>query len=154
MIDVSDYEHVPAGPGIILVCHEAIYGLDQERDRLGLLYNRRTAVDGSDEGRLRQAIGAVEFAAAQLEREPEFEGKLRFDRRAWEVAVNDRALAPNTEATWASIEPLLRTVFDSMLGAGAYRLERAKDPRELFRVTVTALPAMVPVDGQNSARAY
>src|SRR5581483_11863318 len=97
MIDVSDYEHVPGGPGVILVCHEAIYGLDQEKDRLGLLYNRRTALDGTVEDRLRQAVGAVQSAAEQLEQEPEFAGTLRFDRAAWEVAINDRALAPNTE---------------------------------------------------------
>jgi len=136
MIDVSDYQHVPHGPGVILVCHEAIYGLDQERGKLGLLYNRRAALDGSEEDRLRQGIHAADSAAAQLEREPEFSGKLRFDRRAWEVAVNDRALAPNTEDTWSQLSPVIQKVFDSMLGSGNYRLERASDPRELFRVTV------------------
>src|SRR6516162_243578 len=78
MIDVSDYEHVPSGPGVILVCHEAIYGLDQEKGKLGLIYNRRTALEGSVEDRLRQAVNAAEFAAAQLEQEPEFQGNLQF----------------------------------------------------------------------------
>jgi len=138
MIDVSDYEHVPEGPGVILVCHEAIYGLDQERGQLGLLYNRRTALNGSAEDRLRQAVNAVESAAAQLESEPEFSGSLHFDRRQWEVAVNDRALAPNTEATWQSLSPVIQSVFDSILGAGRYQLHHHPDPRELFRVSVSA----------------
>jgi hypothetical protein len=132
MIDVSDYEHVPSGPGIILVCHEAIYSLD----KLGLVYNRRTALNGSVEDRLRQAVKSVESAAELLEKEPEFSGKLRFNRNAWEVAVNDRMLAPNTEATWKSLEPVLRKVFDSVIGAGKYTLQHHADPRELFRVTV------------------
>ncbi len=132
MIDVSDYEHVPSGPGIILVCHEAIYGLD----KLGLLYNRRTALNGSVEDRLRQAVGAAESAASLLEKEAEFSGKLRFDRNSWEVAVNDRMLAPNTEATWKSLEPVIRTVFDKVIGSGKYQLKHHADPRELFRVTV------------------
>jgi hypothetical protein len=136
MIDVSDYEHVPAGPGIILVCHEAIYGLDQEKGKLGLIYNRRTALEGTVEDRLRQAVSAAEFAAAQLEREPEFEGNLQFDRTSWEVAVNDRALAPNNEDTWNAVSPVIQKVFDSVIGAGQYRFERGRDPRELFRVTV------------------
>lgn len=136
MIDVSDYEHVPAGPGIILVCHEAIYGLDQEKDRLGLLYNRRTAAEGTVEDRLRQAVAAVESAAAQLEREPEFAGALRFDRGAWEVAVNDRALAPNNQATFNALAPVIQRVFDSVIGSGNYSLQRNSDPRELFRVTI------------------
>ncbi|HLK48327.1 MAG TPA: hypothetical protein VKT49_09345 [Bryobacteraceae bacterium] len=138
MIDVSDYEHVPSGPGIILVCHEAIYGLDQGKGRLGLVYNRRTALNGAVEDRLAQAVQSAERAAALLEQEPEFAGKLHFDRNGWEVAVNDRGLAPNTEATWASLEPVIRNVFDRVLGAGRYSLQHHADPRELFRVTVTA----------------
>lgn len=138
MIDVSDYEHVPNGPGVILVCHEAIYGLDQEKGKLGLLYNRRAALDGSVEDRLRQAVERAESAAAQLEREPEFAGHLHFDRRNWEVAVNDRALAPNTDATWTALAPVIEKVFEARFGPGTYRLERNRDPRELFRVAVSA----------------
>ncbi len=138
MIDVSDYEHVPSGPGVILVCHEAIYGLDQGKGKLGFVYNRRAAQDGSVEDRLRQAVEAADIAAGFLEREPEFVGKLRFDRKAWEVSVNDRALGPNTEATWEALRPVIRTVFDSVIGPGGYSLERGTDPRELFRVTVAA----------------
>jgi hypothetical protein len=137
-IDVSDYEHVPAGPGVILVCHEAIYGLDQGQGKLGLIYNRRTVWNGSVEDRLQQAIQAAESAAAQLEQEPEFAGKLSFDRNHWEVSVNDRALAPNTDATWELLEPAIGAVFDRMIGAGKYSLERNTDPRELIRVSVAA----------------
>ncbi|HLI86618.1 MAG TPA: hypothetical protein VKV17_22115 [Bryobacteraceae bacterium] len=135
-IDVADYEHVPEGPGVILVCHEAIYGLDEGKGRLGLVYNRRAVLDGSVEDRLRQAVNAAESAAAILEEEPEFAGRLRFDRNAWEVAVNDRALAPNTPATWDALTPTLRQVFDSIVGAGRYSLTPARDPRELFTATV------------------
>ncbi len=138
MIDVSDYQHVPQGPGVILVCHEAIYGLDQGHGRLGLLYNRRTAVDGSVTDRLRQALDAAESAAGLLEQEPEFAGHLRFDRQAWEVTVNDRALAPNTEATWNTLAPAMQAVFDTVMGSGRYRLHHYGEPRELFRVSVSA----------------
>jgi hypothetical protein len=138
MIDVSDYEHVPSGPGIILVCHEAIYGLDEGKGKLGLVYNRRTALNGSVEARLQQAVQSAETAAALLEQEPEFSGKLRFDRNTWEVSVNDRMLAPNTDATWKSLEPVIRKVFDRVIGPGKYSLQHHAGERELFRVTVTA----------------
>lgn len=141
MIDVSDYEHVPAGPGVILVCHEAIYGLDQGKGRLGLVYNRRAPLNGTVKGRLWQAIDAALAAAALLEQEPEFAGKLHFDRAAWEVTVNDRALAPNNEATWLALSPVIESVFDSLIGGGRYSLARQTDPRELFGVTVAARPA-------------
>ncbi|MBV9504297.1 MAG: hypothetical protein JO323_04745 [Acidobacteriia bacterium] len=135
-IDVSDYEHVPNGPGIILVCYEAIYGLDQGQGQLGLMYNRRTVLDGSNADRLRQAIKAAQTAATALEQEPEFAGRLGFDRKRWEVAVNDRALAPNTGETWDELSPVIREVFDEAIGADRYSLERHGDPRELFRVTI------------------
>lgn len=138
MIDVSDYEHVPSGPGVILVCHEAIYGLDQGNGRLGLVYNRRAPLNGTVKGRLWQAIDAAQAAAALLEEEPEFAGKLRFDRAAWEVTINDRALAPNNDGTWQALSPVLQDVFDSLIGAGRYSLARHADPRELFGVTVSA----------------
>lgn len=137
-IDVSDYEHVPAGPGVILVCHEAIYGLDQGQGKLGLVYNRRTVLNGSVEDRLQQAVDAAVAAAALLEEEPEFSGNLRFDRNCWEVSVNDRALAPNTDATWALLTPVIRAVFDRMIGEDKYSLGRNTDPRELLRVSVDA----------------
>lgn len=143
MIDVSDYEHVPSGPGIILVCHEAIYGLDNGKGRLGLVYNRRTALDGSVEDRLRQAVRAAESAATLLEQESEFAGNLRFDRTQWEVTVNDRALAPNTETTWKALEPAIRAVFDALMGSGEYQLQYHSDPRELFRVTVNGAGDLV-----------
>jgi hypothetical protein len=83
-------------------------------------------------------VNAVESAATLLEDEPEFSGNLHFDRNAWEVAVNDRALAPNTEATWQALSPVIHGVFDSIIGAGRYSLERNRDSRELFAVTVAA----------------
>ena len=138
MIDVSDYEHVPSGPGVILVCHEAIYGLDQAKGKLGLVYNRRAPLNGSVEDRLRQAVAAADTAAGFLEQEPEFSAKLCFDRKAWEVSVNDRALAPNTEATWNTLAPVIRGVFEPLFDPTGYSLVRAVDPRELFRVTLRA----------------
>ena len=143
MIDVSDYEHVPSGPGIILVCHEAIYSLDSGKGRLGLVYNRRTALDGSIEDRLAQAVRAAESAATLLEQEPEFAGVLRFDRTQWEVTVNDRALAPNKETTWNALEPPIRAVFDVLMGSGEYHLQHHADARELFRVTVSGAGDLV-----------
>src|SRR5258708_12787722 len=41
LIDVADYAHVPAGPGVVLVGHEGSYSLDNADNRLGLLYQRK-----------------------------------------------------------------------------------------------------------------
>ncbi len=47
LIDVAEYRHVPAGPGILLIGLEANYSFDERENRLGLLYNRKAALDGT-----------------------------------------------------------------------------------------------------------
>jgi hypothetical protein len=130
LIDVADYAHVSAGPGVLLIGHEANYSFDNRENRLGLLYNRKAALDGTFQSRLGQAYKAALDACDRLEREPELEGRLKFDRKALEVFVNDRLLAPNTEETWQALRPELEKFFE-----GA-RIERHGEPRDLFRVMV------------------
>ena len=72
LVDVADYRHVPEGPGVVLVAHEAIYGLDLGGGRLGLLYNRRTRLDAAPAEALPQAFRAALEACRKLEQEPEF----------------------------------------------------------------------------------
>src|SRR5713226_1464167 len=85
LIDVADYRHVPAGPGVLLVGHEANYSLDLSFNRLGLLYNRKAWGDGSAQDNLLQAFHAALTACQRLEEEPEFRGKLRFSAGDCEV---------------------------------------------------------------------
>ena len=136
-IDVSDYLHVPGGPGVILVCHEGIYGLDLEKNHLGMLYNRRTALDGNVTDRLQQAVDAAWRAASRMEKEPEFAGHLKFNHLAWEVAVNDRALAPNSADTLGHLQASLIGVFRPMFGSEPV-VRHNSGPGELFRVRVSA----------------
>lgn len=136
LVDVADYQHVPAGPGILLVGHDAYYGLDESKNRLGLLYSRRTQMDGSDEARLSHAMASALRACELLEREPEFAGKLAFDRGDLEISVNDRLLGPNNDATDTSLRPAVAAVLDQRLGAGKYKVARTGEPRELFTLSV------------------
>jgi len=131
LVDVADYLHVPAGPGVLLIGHEANYSLDDRDNRPGLLYNRKASLDGTFQSRLAQAHEAALAACDRLEKDPAFEGKLKFNRNAMEVFVNDRLLAPNTEETWQAVEPELATYFP-----GA-KIERIGGPRDLFRVAVS-----------------
>jgi hypothetical protein len=131
LIDVADYRHVPAGPGVLLIGHEANYSLDNRENRLGLLYNRKAPLDGGFQSRLEQAHHAALEACQRLEREAPFSGKLKFDRSAIEVFVNDRLLAPNNDGTWELLRPEFERFFTG------YRIERHAEPRDLFRVGVT-----------------
>jgi hypothetical protein len=131
MIDVADYQHVPAGPGVMLIGHEANYSLDNREKRLGLLYNRKAVLDGTFQSRLAQAHEAALAACQRLEAEELFRGKVKFDRNSIELAVNDRLLAPNNDETWSVLEPRIKEEFPG------YTLKRVGEPRDLFRVSLT-----------------
>jgi hypothetical protein len=126
LIDVAEYRHVPAGPGILLIGLEANYSFDERENRLGLLYNRKAALDGTFQSRLAQAHQAALAACDRLEKEM----PIAFDRQSLEVFVNDRLLAPNRDETWQSLKPELEKYF-----AGS-TIERHGEPRDLFRVSV------------------
>jgi hypothetical protein len=138
LIDVADYRHVPAGPGVLLVGHEANYSLDLSFDRLGLLYNRKVRDEGGPQDNLLRSFRAALAACERLEQEPEFQGRLKFNAGDCEVILNDRLLAPNTEATWQTLKPEFEKFFDTLYGGVSYAFERSKDPRERFRVGVKA----------------
>src|SRR5580692_12339682 len=105
LLDVADYRHVSAGPGVMVIGHQADYSVDNTDDRLGVRYNRKAAFDGSNQERLRQAARAALAAFQRLEEDPRLAGKLRFDGQEVEVFINDRILAPNTGATRDSANP-------------------------------------------------
>lgn len=137
LIDVADYSHVPDGPGILLIAHEANYSLDLARDQLGLLYNRKVKETGDAQAQFKQAYDSALNACRRLEGEPEFKGKLAFDPEQLEIVFNDRLLHPNTEEGWSSVKPEAARFFDGLFGAGKYVLERLGEPRERLRAKVT-----------------
>ena len=136
LIDVADYKHVPDGPGIMLIGHQADYSLDETGGRLGLLYNRKVHVDGGPQAALGQAFDSAVSAARRLEAEPVFAGKLKFDDGDVEIIINDRFVAPNTDATWDALQPEIARFFTTIYGEGKFTLERRGEPRDRFTVGV------------------
>ena len=138
-IDVADYRHVPEGPGVILVAHEAIYGMDLGDGALGLLYDRRGVVEGTPQERLLQAARAALQACRLLEEEPDLEGTLlRFDGGRLQVSVNDRAIAPNTDETDRALRPEVERLLEALWGAGDHAIERLGEPRDRYRLGACA----------------
>ena len=141
LIDVADYRHVFAGPGIVLIGHEANYSLDNADNRPGLLYNRKAQLTGSPRDRIEQALRSALLACRRLEAEPLWQGKLKFSGQAMQLLLNDRLIAPNTAATFAALSPALKAVFDRLYGGAEYTLTQRGDPRERFTVNVsTTIP--------------
>ena len=118
LIDVADYSHVPGGPGVLLIGHDAQYGYDQSRGEPGLLYSRRRETSrelkgvGSLHERLRSLLACAFRACDLIEAEPQLEGRVAFDRHRLELRVNDR-LVPQDEDTSAE----LKSAFERALAA-------------------------------------
>ena len=134
LIDVADYLHVHDGPGILLIGHQADYSLDNRAGRLGLLYNRKSQLEGTTQEKLAQAARAVLTAAQIFEKE----NGLDFNGSEVQIIINDRLLVPNTAETLASLEPDLKAFFDKLYDGAEYVLMHQTDPRERFTVNVKA----------------
>ncbi len=136
LIDVADYRHVPGGPGVMLIGHEADYSMDNTDNRYGLRYNRKAPLDGSNEDRLRQAFRSAANACRLLEAEFATDGPLKFNRHEFELFINDRALAPNTPETMTACKPELEAFLENVFGHRDFTLKHQSDPRTRFGVTV------------------
>jgi len=132
LLDIADYRHVNDGPGIILIGLEGDYAVDNTGGRLGVRYNRKAGLAGSNAARLMQAAQAALSACRRLENEPALGGKLKFNGQDVELFVNDRMLAPNNEQTRAAVEPDLKAFFTRLFRNSEYSLDYPADQRSLF----------------------
>ena len=137
LIDVADYSHVPAGPGVILIGHEANYSLEYgPEDKFGLLYNMKVRQEGSNQERIRYALRQAAKAAVRLQEEcpdaaPAFPG------REVRLTANRRTITSNTAETLPAFRQDLESVFDDIYGASQYSLRRVSaDARERFTVDI------------------
>jgi hypothetical protein len=148
LLDVADYRHVPAGPGVVLIGHQANYSVDDTDDRLGVRYNRKAEVDGGNQKALRQAMRANLIACQRLEAEPSLERKLQFNGQEIEFFVNDRLLAPNRDSTREALRSDFETFFKKLFRGNEYTLAypNSSEPRKLFGVSVKSSRTFTPAD--------
>ncbi len=144
LIDVADYTHVPAGPGIVLIGHEGNYSVDNSGNRLGVRYNRKAVLDGGNQESLSQATRAALTACGRLESEPKLEGKFRFNGQDIEIFINDRMIAPNNAATRDAFDADFQRFSQKLFRGKEYSISYGTDPRSLFTAFVkTARPFTV-----------
>ncbi len=141
LLDVADYRHVPGGPGVVLIGHEGNYSVDNTGNRPGVRYNRKAALDGSNQDRLRQAARAALLACQRLEAEPLLQGKLGFTGQEIELFFNDRLLVPNRGGTRETVQADLDAFFQKLFRGGEYSVTYGREPRELFGVSVKSARA-------------
>ncbi|HEX2521410.1 MAG TPA: hypothetical protein VHP35_04730, partial [Terriglobia bacterium] len=137
LIDVADYRHVHAGPGVVLIGHEADYSVDNTDNRLGIRYNRKAALGGSNRDRFSQALRGALLACQRLEADEKLNGTLRFDRRNMKLFINDRMLAPNAGNVSDAVQAELRDFFTDVCGDPDVEMQFDRNSRRLLGVTVT-----------------
>jgi hypothetical protein len=144
LIDVADYTHVPAGPGVVLIGHEGNYSVDNTHNRLGVRYNRKADLDGGNQDCLTQASRAALTACQRLEAEPRLGGKFRFNGQDIEIFINDRLVAPNNAATREAFDADFQLFSRKLFRGKEYSISYGTDPRSLFTAFVkTARPYSV-----------
>lgn len=136
LLDVADYRHVYQGPGIVLIGHEADYSIDNTDGRLGLRYNRKARLEGSNKERLAHVTRAALTAAERLQADTRLNGKCSFNGQDIQILINDRVIAPNLAETRQAIEPELRSFADSLFGEVGYSLTFEPSARRLLSATV------------------
>jgi hypothetical protein len=136
LIDVADYTHVPAGPGVVLIGHEGNYSVDNAGNRLGVRYNRKAAVEGGNQVSLAQAAHAALTACRRLETEPRLSGKFLFNGQDIEIFINDRLIAPNTPATREAYDLDFQLFSRKLFRGKEYSISYGMDPRKLFSASV------------------
>jgi hypothetical protein len=138
LLDIADYRHVPAGPGIVLIGHEGDYSVDNTDGRLGVRYNRKAALAGSNAARLKQAARAALTACERLEADARLAGKFIFNGQDIEILINDRLLAPNSDATREAADPDFRSFANMLFHGDEYSMTPNADKRRLFGVSLKA----------------
>lgn len=137
LIDVADYDHVPEGPGILLIGHEGNVGLEEIGGALGLVYYRKQPLGGDLAARLRAVATIALQACRMLEKDAALGGRLRFNAGQLEVFANDRLHAPNAAATYEGFQPTLDGVLKTLYGDATPTVTRPTDQRSRFGVTIS-----------------
>lgn len=137
LIDVTDYSHVPRGPGVLLIAHDAQLGVDASDGRWGLAYRRKRDEPGPVREKLFDALRQT-LAAARLAQTTEpLAGQLPLTPRELWIRVHNRLLAPNTPATFEALAGELTSTLEALYQA-PIELEQDETPDELFAVRARA----------------
>ncbi len=137
LVDVADYRHVHHGPGVMLIAHDAHYGLDEEDGEPGLLYSRKRDEVGDADDKLRAAFDKTLAACAHLQGEPDLQPlSFRGDRAL--VRVQSRLVADNSAASFAELAPHLEKLARALYPESTPSVRHVGDPRAPLSAEISA----------------
>lgn len=134
-LDVADYRHVPGGPGVLLIAHEADYGVSAR----GLRVLRKAGGEGLALGEmLGEALGMARAALRAIEKDGGF--AMQFATAEFSLELLDRLAFPNTAEGAAAAEAGARPALRGLFGADCEIARDENDPRAPLRFRVQGAP--------------
>lgn len=130
LVDLTEYNHVHQGPGVLLMADEANYSVDETDGKRGLLYNQKRTPEKSSQEHLETAFRRALKACALLEKEPELGGRLKFAVHHLQIFVNDRLEAPYSAQSLEELEGTISPFLTWLYGGEKYLLLHEKNPRK------------------------
>ncbi len=137
-VDMADYAHMPKGVGMLLAGHRANFSIDQGDPGPGFLYAGKSGHEGPIDQRVLETFRRCIALVEPLLAEPEYPSALQPVWGSWELVINDRLEAPNTDATDAELRSGIETALDQLFGRGGYTAEREPDPGRRYGFSIRA----------------
>jgi hypothetical protein len=136
-IDVTDYAHVPDGPGIMLIAHEADRAIDFADGRPGAVYQRKRDLEGALDERIAAVIAAADATADRLEAEPGAAG-VRFGRDEIELRFHDRGALTNDDEGLSAVLPAVQAALAAVRPGHTATVVRDADDHPRAPLTLRA----------------
>ena len=134
-LDVADYRHVPGGPGVLLIAHEADYGISGR----GLRVLRKAGGEGLALGEtLGEALCMARAALRAIEKDGGF--AMQFATADFSLELLDRLAFPNTAEGAAAAEAAALPALRGLFGAACEMARDENDPRAPLRFRVQGAP--------------
>jgi hypothetical protein len=140
LLDVADYRHVKHGPGLMLIGHEADYSVDNTDGLLGVRYNRKAPLAGTNLDRLTHAMQSALLACQRLESDTRLNRRFHFNGQDVQFIINDRLLAPNNEQTRHLVARNFHLLANKLFGHA--ELTYNADPRRLLSASIRSSKPM------------
>lgn len=149
-VDIADYKHVPGGPVVLLVGVNADVGYDGQGNSLGIHYNQKKILEGTNQENLRQTLEAVISIFIKMKDYKGFSEPPVLDLSKFIFFLNDRALASNNSKSFIAVKPELQQFFQEIFATENFTLNQVGAEKD--RLTVEVLPESVPDLAQLESR--
>ena len=142
--DVADYSHMHQGPGIVLVAQDANVSVDETGGRRGFLFSQKAWLEGTNQERLARVFQSALENCRRLQAEPALQRRLEFRFDEFEITLNDRLLAPNSDESFQAFKSEVEPFVGRLFGGAPVSLQQESDARRRVRLRFQAMAPVNP----------